>query len=308
MIEAEVAALDRESHFELGIEARFPLDLTSSRPPMWQAYEASLDEVWDPEDQSLWEGLDADRYTPEARRAAALVWSHRAWVEHSAIAESEAVLVRACLEPGVSADFKYCVSMRAVERARSTDLCYLIATRLHAYHSGPPPAHLERLLDDEQVRRVLHRRCDLDAYVAAHLVAQSSVDLRSWERVRANIDEPLAGAVDLVLRDKARMLEVAWLQLADRAANRSEAERRMIAANISHVLLEEEGRGRQLPALGDPYPEAIDLVRAHQEATAGLGGVAPSDQRDVFDLAVAELGPRMAGLGIDLDNVRRSRR
>ena len=268
---------------------------------MWQAYEASLDEVWDPEDPTVWNGFDAGRYAPEARRSAALVWSHRAWVEHSAIAESEAVLVRACLEPGVSADFKYCVSMRAVERARSTDLCYLIATRLHGYHPGPPTAQLERLLDDEQVRRVLHERGDLDAYVAAHLVAQSSIDLRSWERARANTDEPLAGAIDLVLRDKARMLEVAWLHLADGAANRSEAERRMIAANINHVLWEEEGRGRQLPALLDPSPDAVDLCRAHEDATVGLGGVSPADQRDVFDSAVAELGPRMAGLGIDLD-------
>ena len=302
MIEtAELAAIDRESYFELGVEARFPLHLTSTRPSMWQAYEASLDEVWDPEDQTIWNGFDADRYAPEARQAAALVWSHRAWVEHSAIAESEAVLVRACLEPGVSADFKYCVSMRAVERARSTDLCYLIASRLYAYHSGPRTEHLERLLDDELVRRVLHKRCDLDAYLGAHLVAQSSIDLRSWERARANSDEPLAGAIDLVLRDKARMLEVAWLQLADAAANRSEAERRLIAANINHVLLEEEGRGRQLPALLDPCPDAVDLSRAHQDAAVGLGGVVPSDQRDVFDLAVAELGPRMAGLGIDLD-------
>ena len=90
----ELRALDRESNFELGVEARFPLDLTPTKPTMWEAYEASLVQTWDPEDGSLWSDFDLSQYTAGERAAGALIWSHRAWVEHSAIAESEAVLVR----------------------------------------------------------------------------------------------------------------------------------------------------------------------------------------------------------------------
>lgn len=300
---AELAALDRESNFELGTEARFPLDLTSTKPSMWEAYEAALEQAWDPEDQSLWPDFDGSGYSTEAAEAGALVWSHRAWVEHSAIAESEAVLVRSCLEPGMSADFKYCVSMRASERARSTDLCHIIATRLHGYQSGPRTEQLENLLDDELVRRVLHARSDLDAYIGAHLVAQSTIDLRLWERAGANCDASLGSVVDLVIRDKARMLEVAWLQLEEAASGRSPAEREAIASNISYVLFEEEGSGRQLPALLDAGRDATELTEAHHlAATAGLGGVTAADQHDTFEDAVAELTTRLATVGIGIDN------
>ena len=80
-----------------------------------------------PKTQSLWVDFDPERFSDADREAGALVWSHRAWVEYSAIAESEAVLVRSCIESGINVDFKYCLSMRAVERARSTDLAHILA-------------------------------------------------------------------------------------------------------------------------------------------------------------------------------------
>jgi hypothetical protein len=300
----ELGALDPESNFELGIEARFPLDLTSTKPTMWEAYEASLVQSWDPEDESLWSDFDFDRYTAGERAAGALVWSHRAWVEHSAIAESEAVLVRACLEVGVSADFKYCVSMRAVERARSTDLCHIFATRLDGYHSSPRTEELADLLNDELVRRVLHAKSDIGAYIGAHLVAQSTIDLRTWECARTNSDAGLGRIVDHVIRDKARMLKVAWLYMEDAVSNNSNESRNLISSNINHVLFEEEARGRQLSAFLSSGSDATGLAEANRIAAAGLGGVGDEDQHEIFEVAVDELTTKFASLGIEIGTRR----
>lgn len=297
----ELIALDSTSTFELGVEHRFPLDLTSTRPSTWEAYESSLVDVWDPEDDAWWVNFEPGQYSAEAREAGALVWSHHTWVEHSAIAESEAVLVRSCLEPHISTDFKYCVSMRAVERARSTDLAHIIATRLGRYHPAPQGPTLSGLLDDELARRVLHARSDLDAYIGAHLVGQATIDLRAWERARANERTALGALLDLVIRDKARMLEVSWDHLAEVSSQRDATGREDLAASINYVLFEEEGRGRQLPALLEGGPDKTSLVNAHDIASAaGLGGIAEAEQLDVFERSVAELRVRFASVGIDI--------
>jgi len=298
----ELKAIERESAFELGAEVRFPLDLSSTKPMMWAAYEASLVQVWDPEDESLWVDFDLGQYTAEERTAGALVWSHRAWVEHSAIEESEAVLVRMCLEAGVSADFKYCVSMRAVERARSTDLCHILATRLDRYQPSPRTEELASLLDDELVRRVLHAQSDINAYVAAHLVAQSTIDLRVWECAKTNVGVGLELLIDHVIRDKARMLEVAWLYVEDVLAEQSTEVRDSVSSTINYVLFEEEGRGRQLPAFLSSGVDATGFADANRIAVAGLGGVSDEDQHKTFESAVGELQTKFASLGIEIGN------
>ncbi|HIK97926.1 MAG TPA: hypothetical protein EYG13_00045 [Dehalococcoidia bacterium] len=300
----ELRALDREANFELGIETRFPLDLTSTKPTMWEAYEASLVQTWDPEDESLWSDFDLGEYTAGERAAGALIWSHRAWVEHSAIAESEAVLVRVCLETGVSADFKYCVSMRAVERARSTDLCHIFAARLDRYHSSPRTEELADLLNDELVCRVLHAKSDIGAYIGAHLVAQSTIDLRIWECARTNSDAGLGRVVDHVIRDKARMLKVAWLYMEDAVAKNSNEAHSLISSNVNYVLFEEEARGRQLPAFLNSGSDATGLAEANRIAIAGLGGVSDGDQHEIFEVAVDELKTKFASLGIEVGTRR----
>ncbi len=297
----ELLAVGRSAAFELGTENRFPLVLTSTKSAIWEAYESALTEVWDPEDETHWADLDPASFTAAQRQAAALVWSHRAWVDHAAMAESEAVLVRACLEPAVSVDFKYCVGMRAVERARSVDACYMAAAKLDRYHAAPASSELMRLLNDDLLRRALHARTHLGAYVAAHLVAQATIDLRAWERVSRPLPSGLAALAGLVVRDKARMLDVGWVQLGEMAEAADERTLAEMAATTAYVLYREEGRGRQLPALLTPGGENEAIVAAYEVAAeAGLGGLTSTTQREVFDVATTEVTTAMAGYGIDV--------
>jgi len=297
----ELLAVDRSEDFKLGIEDRFPLDLTPTVSQQWAAYESALTDVWDPEDEVLWTGFDPARFSATEREAGALVWSHRAWVDHSSMVESEAVLVRACLEPATSADFKYCLGMRAVERARSLDMCRMAAERLDRYHMESVSPELEQLLNDDLVRRVLHAETDLGAYVAAHLVAQATIDLRSWEQALLGISEELKALIELVIRDKARMVDVAWTQLTEMTMVSESATRDAMATSTAYVLFNEEGRGRQLPALLVASPESEQIVAAYEiAAKAGLGGLSAQSQHQIFDAASVELRGRMSELGIDL--------
>jgi hypothetical protein len=296
---AEEVALDWTQPFKLSDEHRFPLDLNASEGLIWDAYERSLVEVWDPEDDQLWIGLDLAENDSGDRGAAALVWSHRAWVDFTSIAESEAVLVKLCLERDVAADFKYCVSMRAVERARSAELAYLLAEKLDHYQTGPATPELVALLDDELVRRALHDGTSIDAFIAAHLVGQATVDLQMWEAAARSAGPTLAKLIGLVTRDKARMIEVAWQYLGQVVPTASEQERLNIGDDVTAVLADEEARGRQVPALLGDGLDRERLLEAHSRAAAaGLGGIPGDEQVAVFDAAVTGVGSRLADLGV----------
>ena len=302
---AEAVARDREQTFVLGTEARFPLDLTGSVPAQWAAYEAAIEDAWDPENSTLWDGFDPELIAASDRAAGALVWSHRTWVEYPAIAESEAVLVRACLEPGTSIDFKYCLSLRAVERARSTDLAHILAARLGAYQSAPAGPELIALLDDDLVRRALHVTVDLDAYVAAHLIAQSAIDLAMWQASIENATPTLAKLLAFVVRDKARMIAVGWTQMMERIPQRDDGGRRLIARTVSDVLQTEELKGRQVPVFLGPGEDRDRLLAAHElAAAAGLGGVVGDDQRRVAHQAITDVADRFHQLGVEIDMPR----
>ena len=295
-------ARNREVPFELGIERRFPLDLESSVPPIWDAYERSLTEVWDPESEVLWDGFEAATLSDDTRAAGALTWSHLAWVEFPAIAESEAVLIRACLDVGVDIDLKYCLAMRAVERARSTDYAHILAGQLGTYESGPAESSLGDLLDAELVRQALHAGSDLDAYLASRLIGQATVDLRMWEAAGRHASGAISKAIELITRDKRRILDVAWIHVAGSRPKRSDEQRAMIEHAVDRVLADEERIGRRVPALLAPSDLRDRLVAANAiAADAGLGGVSESEQRDVFRDAIGELHERFGLLGIMID-------
>lgn len=297
----ETIARDRDQEFVLGSEERFPLRLTSSEAPQWDAYETSIREVWDPEDVELWSGFDPAAFSAEDRAAGALVWSHRAWTEYPAIAESEAALIRACLEPGLEVDFKYSLSMRAVERARSTDLSHMFAKQLGAYQTSPAGPELVALLNSELVRRVLHASVDFDSYVAAHLIAQGEIDLAMWIAGSEHAAPPVTRLMTHVINDKQRMLDVAWMRIENRLPNRDADIRELIGTTVSAVLETEEFQGRQVPALLASGPDREQLGAAYERAAAaGLGSATPDRQIEAARAACSTMAARFSKLGVDV--------
>lgn len=292
---------DRAQPFAMDSERRFPLDLESSVPFIWAAYERSLVEIWDPEDESIWSVFETGSWTDDQAAAGSLTWSYHAWLDYPGMAESEAVLIKACLELGVDIDLKYCLSMRAVERARSTDYAHLAARRLGTYEAGPTGTALGDLLDVDLVRRALHADTDLDAYLAAHLLAQDTVDLRMWEAARNGANEAIAIPLDLIIRDRQRMLEVTRFHLGETLPTRTDADRRGVAEYVGSVIEQQERAGRRVPALLPASDFRDRLVAAYDVAAAsGLGGVAEAEQPAVFQAAIDEVVTTLADLGVDV--------
>ena len=298
----EDIARDRDQEFKLGTEQRFPLNLTGQIESAWSAYETAIREVWDPEDPVHWTEFDPTSFDQSARMAGALVWSHRTWIDFPAIAESEAVLVRACLETGLAVDFKYCLTMRAVERARSTDIAHMIAQRLDSYRSSPPGSDVATLINDDQVRRVLHAETSFDAYLAAHVITQGEIDVAMWRAGAQHAQPALADVMALVIRDKQRMLDVAWDQIGRQLPLRTSTERAAIGTDVSAVLINEELAGRQVPAFLQPGVDHDALTDAHDRAAAaGLGGVPTNVQSELMRATIDALSTRLSQLDVAVD-------
>lgn len=290
----DAAAVRRDETFELGAETRFPLRLAPDNAAIWECYEQSLDARWDPE--QLDDRLDdLPSASPGVRSAAALVWSHRAWCEYTGIAEAEAVLVRLCLDPTVAIDVKYCLSLRAVERARSTDACAALARRLDRYRPDPG-ASVESLLNADLVRRALHTGVDADAYFVSHLYVQSLIDAHLWDQVAADAGGGIAVVARHIAADKHRQVTWAWAFVEERART---FDASLVADNVNAVLAEEELKGRRVVDLLEPSAEREELVGAQRLAAgAGLGVVGPDVERDTTRQAIAQAAANLAPLGV----------
>jgi hypothetical protein len=299
----DARAVDRSEPFELGAERRFPLDLRPARPTMWEMYEEALRHTWDPDDARHWQDAAAElgRADGDERAAAALVWSHRAWIEFTGVAESEALLVRLCLEPGIGVDTKYCLALRAVEKARAADACHLLADRLAAYVPDPAPG-VEAVLNADLVRRALHRSVDADGYVIAHLYVQALVDLEVWERTLAAVTTttpaPIGRLLGLIVGDKRRQVDWAWEHVTARAGSFDAA---VASEQVRAVVETEELAGRRVAAFLPESAARSSLLGAQERATtAALGAIHPDDERAALAAALDRAAVQLASVGVTL--------
>ena len=60
-------------------ERRFPLRFEPENPAIRELYSQSKGLRWNPEDDVPWDRFNPDAYAPDAREAARLTWSRRAW-------------------------------------------------------------------------------------------------------------------------------------------------------------------------------------------------------------------------------------
>ena len=113
-------------------ETRYPLELASAMPDVWELWQRAKTLEWDPETDIPWEELHPERY-PEAQiMAARLHWSRRTWGEYGAISESPALLLRFCLENRLP-DLRFFFTMRTQEEGRHAEASWLMAERLGGY-------------------------------------------------------------------------------------------------------------------------------------------------------------------------------
>ena len=141
--------------------------------------------------------IDIEQLTTRTVRPRALCWSRRAGSAFADISESEAALVRCCIELDRAADLKYILAARGTERAVATDACHRIAQRISPA-TAPARRRVERQsLFTDRARSVERstQRVDFDAYFVAHFVVLAAIDSALLEASRSHTTEPTCRAV-----------------------------------------------------------------------------------------------------------------
>ncbi len=258
-------------------EQRYPLDLTSRLADVRSLYEEAARDRWDPEDvdiSTVGVGLSED-----ARRAGALVWSHRAWLEYRGIAESEAALVRLCVERDREVDAKYLLTARGADKALAAEACWLVAERLGGYVDGPGNSALAGLLRDRLARRLLHAEVDPDAFMVGQFVLAETIDLALWRSSQAVTTQPaLTALIERLVRSKERHVAFGWAYAGARlsAAVGEPARRRAVENAAAAVLAAERAGLRVARILGRRH---AGERRAGRRRRPGRGGRAGHGRR-----------------------------
>jgi hypothetical protein len=296
---------DRSIPFSLPVERRYPLDLSSGLPEVRRYFDDSNRDPWDPETDVDWDAPDRSRHDEATLRAAAVVWSSRGWRAFAAISESEALLVRMCIETDREADLKYGLGARATDNAAHADACRLMAEACGGYHDRPSSDDLSELLTTDVIRRALHAQVDADGFFAGHVVLLAAIDLAHWSAAIASTsDEAASRVLARCRRDKERQLEFGWAYLDARRPQLTAAARSEIERALDHTLT---GQGLRTgsSAMLDPAVAGVAELHAALEAThdAGLGAATLLDEVEAVRSAVAATRSRLAGLDISLAGV-----
>lgn len=302
----EASALIPGRATEMPVEQRYPLDLVSRLGDVRQLYLDASADRWDPETDIDLSGLGSEA-TEVQRAAGALVWSHRAWLEYRGIGESEAALVRMCLERDREVDIKYLLTARGTAKALATEACWMVAEHLGGYLETPGSPVLAGLLRDRVARRGLHADVDPDAFVAAHFVLGDTIDLALW---RAALDaagtgrhDGVRGLIARLVTAKTRHAAFGWAYAEARLPRLDLDQRAAVEANLTAALARERGGLRVVAGLADRGRDRFtdDLVAAvDSTAAAGLGGADNARMAGALDEAVDEVRSGLARLGISL--------
>jgi hypothetical protein len=285
-------------------EQRYPLDLTSRLADVRRLYEDAARDRWDPEDVDL---ATVGAATPEAaRRSGALVWSHRAWLEYRGIAESEAALVRLCIERDREVDAKYLLTARGAAKALAAEASWLVAEHLGGYVTGPGDSALAGLLRARVARRLLHADVDPDAFVVAHFVVAESIDLALWEASLAATPDPvLAGLMRRMVAAKERHVAFgrAYAEAHLPAVVAGPGRVRAVEEAVGAVLAAERAGLRVAALLVDDFPASAALRDAvDAAAAAGLGTADGATLVAALDAAVDAAAVHLASFGVTIPN------
>jgi hypothetical protein len=282
------------------VERRFPLELNVTLPQIRELYDSGKAGRWNPQRDIDWSTLHADAYDAPVREAARRTWSRRLWMEVTGLTETPALLVRFCMETGRESDPKFFLAVRNTEEAWHIECCERITEAFGGRLTGPADRGYENAFNRNLHRRALDAEQHLDAYVACFAAFEDGLELelcRSW---RANAtNAAIAAALDHIIGDKERHAAFGWLYLASRAPRWSQAERELIADQLTAHIRDTELKGYHCPWLAPEYAAAEAQADAVC-AAAGLGAATRAEEEDTMMSYVANARQRLGDMGVAL--------
>jgi hypothetical protein len=290
------------------VERRFPLDLAQSIGSIRELYEAGKTARWDPVRDVAWQAFNRGAYASAVLEAARRVWSRRAWIEYTGLAETPALLIRFCLEPGREADPKYFLTVRNTEEAWHVECFHRMAEACGGYIDRPANPAWEAVINQTLYRQALDADRSLDEYVAVHCAVEDGLELELYEAYLGNArDAVTRGLLERIVADKRRHAEFGWLYLASRAPHLGAAEKSGIAAAVRAWLERVALAGYLVPSLATDIDARDESAAAATVAQAGLGAVTAADEEMRFVSYVARARRRLAELGIDVPALAHAR-
>jgi hypothetical protein len=286
------------------IEKRFPLELSQTITTIRDLYDASKQARWDPSADIPWSDLDVSGLSAEVRRAAALTWSRRSWVEYTGLPETPALLIRFCLEIRREADPKYFLAVRNTEEAWHVEVCHSIAEAFGGYVDTPSNDSYAALFNQAYSKQALGADTFLDGYVAAHCALEDGLELALWRGYLDNATDPVVKrALQLCVEDKERHAAFGWFYVEKRAAQWSESDRATVAGALAQHLGEVEFKGYHCAWMA-PDNAAAEIVAAERITTAaGLGALTPEAEAAIVTDYLTLARIKFAALGVDMPDV-----
>lgn len=265
------------------VERRFPLDLHRSIQSIRDLYETGKQQRWSPVKEIDWSKLDRSAFSPSVLEAARQVWSRRAWLEYTGLAETPALLIRFCLELDRESDPKYFLTVRNTEEAWNIECFHQYAKHLGGYENRPANPAWESVINRTLYRDALNATQSLDAYVATQCAVSDGLELELYRLYAGNAREPIAKQIlDHVVQAKERRASFGWLYLEERAAHMDMVTREMIGKQISSWVEKVAFSGYHIPSLSTQIDAQSEGAAATLAAEAGLGAATPESEQRAF--------------------------
>ena len=280
------------------VERRFPLDLHRSIQSIRELYETGKRQHWSPGKDIDWDKLDSSAYSPAQLEAARQVWSRRAWLEYTGLAETPALLIRFCLELDRESDPKYFLTVRNTEEAWHIECFHRYAKLLGGYQSRPANPAWEPVINRTLYRDALNATQSLDAYVATQCALADGLELELYRLYAGNAREPIAAEIlKHVVQAKERHASFGWLYLEERAARMDPATKGAVARQITGWIEEVAFSGYHIPSLSTTIDAQAEGAAATLAAEAGLGAATPESERRAFKEYLQNAFDRLGQLG-----------
>jgi hypothetical protein len=283
------------------VERRFPLRFETENPAVRELYKQAKQLSWNPATDVPWERFDATRYASEAREAARLVWSRRAWGVYPGLGENTALLVRLCLEGGsMGMDAKLFLAVRPTEEAKHLEACFTLAERLGGYVPDPGTGSIARESNHPFAQMALDPDVSVEAYVAALGCLDDQLDANLYaSHLHHATNDIVRGLLRLIATDKQRHAAFAWAFLAHQVPTLTPAGRGDIVDAVREMLERVILRGyRNSWLLSGDRAEIVDAEAI--TASAGLGASTTEQERIVLRATTAQVRERLRAWGLEV--------
>lgn len=289
-------------------ETRFPLNLAVSIPAIDRLYEESKLDIWAPADDVDWTSGQLAAIASEQLQAARRVWSRRAWLEYTGIAETPALLLRFCLERGREVDAKFFLTVRNTEEAELVDVFHRYSELLGGYLVRPADPAWEPVINRRCHSDALNPEVPLDAYVVAHCALEDGLELELFRAYLANAREPLARTLlERSVAAKTRHARFGWSYLEWRAGSLSASARGDVVLTLVDWLRKVAFAGYHVPSLATAIDSAPEQQAQEIAAAAGLGAATAMQEEHVLRDYLATARQRLQALGVALPAVSHPR-